>query len=155
MLASPGTTSSASSIVATWRRGHKRRSARTRSCSARGAAAAGRLVCGGCTVVHDGLIGPWFVDIFGRASGITQLHYAVLLPSEPLCLDRIESRVGHGFSDLDAARHMYTDFANADLDSRHLVTVPGGANHVAAHVHQLVQDKSLLRRIRPESIEPA
>lgn len=115
------------------------------------AAAAGRLVCGGYTVVYDGVIGPWFVDVFGRASGITELHYAVLLPPEPLCLDRIESRVGHSFSDLDAARHMYAEFTNAEVDSRHLMTDLRDATTLAAHVQQLVQDGSILRPIGPES----
>jgi len=52
------------------------------------------------------VIGPWFVDDFGRAAGLTRLHYALLLPPEQLCLHRVESRVGHGFTELDAARHM-------------------------------------------------
>lgn len=46
------------------------------------------------------VIGPWFVDAFDRAAGLTRLHYALLLPPEQLCLQRVESRVGHGFTDL-------------------------------------------------------
>ncbi len=119
------------------------------------ASAAGRLVAGGYTVVYDGVLGPWMVDVFGRAAGLTRLHYALLLPAEQLCLDRVESRVGHGFSDLDAARHMYAEFANAEIDSRHVLTSPGDATTLAAQVQQLVQQGSILRPIAPGSDHPS
>ncbi len=115
------------------------------------AAAAGLLVTGGYTVVYDGVVGPWMVDLFGRAAGLTRLHYALLLPPEQLCLHRVESRIGHGFTDLDAARHMYAEFANAEIDSRHVLTSPGDATTLAAHLQQLVQEGSILRPIDPES----
>ena len=104
------------------------------------AAAAGRLAAGGYTVVYDGVIGPWFVDVFWRAAGLTRLHYFLLLPPEQLCLHRVQSRVGHGFTDLEAARHMYAEFANAEIDRRHVVTSSDEANALAAHLHQLVRD---------------
>lgn len=111
------------------------------------AAAAGRLAAGGYTVVYDGVIGPWFVDAFTRATGLTQLHYAVLLPPEQLCLRRVASRVGHGFTDVDAARHMYAQFANAHIDNRHVVTAPDDATTIAERLHHLVQDESIVRAI--------
>lgn len=52
------------------------------------AAAAGRLAAGGYTVVYDGVVGPWFLDVFGRAAGVPRLHYAVLLPPEQPTRDR-------------------------------------------------------------------
>ena len=103
------------------------------------AAAAGRLAAGGYTVVYDGVIGPWFVDVFGRAAGVTRLHYVLLLPPEELCLHRIQSRIGHGFIDLDAARHMYAEFADAKIDQRHVVTNPEEANALAVHLHYLAR----------------
>ena len=41
------------------------------------AAAAGRLVQGGITVVYDGVVGPWFVPAFLAGTGLDRLHYAV------------------------------------------------------------------------------
>lgn len=111
------------------------------------AAAAGRFAAGGYTVVYDGVIDPWFVDAFAQAAGLTRLHYALLLPPEQLCLCRIESRVGHGFSDLDAARRMYARFADADIDARHVITAPDDATTLAARLHQLVQDDSIVRSV--------
>jgi len=109
------------------------------------AAAVGRLVAGDYTVVYDGVIGPWFIDAFARAAGVTHVHYAVLLPPERECLERVESRTGHGFTDLDAARHMYREFAAAAIEGRHVVTSSGDATSLALHLHQLMEGGSLVR----------
>lgn len=113
------------------------------------AAAAGRLCAGGYTVVYDGVIGPWFVDDFVHATGVTRLHYAVLLPPEAVCLRRVESRMRHGFTDLAAARHMYVEFADSEADRRHLITDVVDATALAGHIHQLVLDGSILRHVEP------
>jgi cytidylate kinase len=85
------------------------------------AAAAGRL-CGICSVVYDGVVGPWFLPTFVRAAGVANLHYVVLLPPLEVCLERVQSRVGHGFTDLSVTRDMYQQFADAPLDDRHMIT---------------------------------
>jgi hypothetical protein len=36
-------------------------------------------------------------------------------------LERVRTREDHGFSDLDAARHMYRDFRDAEVDPQHVV----------------------------------
>lgn len=108
------------------------------------AAAAGRLALGGYTVVYDGVIGPWFRDDFGTATGLEQIHYAILLPPEELCLERVRSRSGHGFTDLDAARHMHRQFADASVDHRHLITSIEPADTLAATIGELVSDGSLV-----------
>jgi energy-coupling factor transporter ATP-binding protein EcfA2 len=112
-------------------------------------AAVGRLVAGGYTVVYDGVVGPWLVDAFARAAGLTRLHYAVLLPPEDLCLRRVESRSGHGFTDLDAARHMYAEFAGADIETRHVITTCAPPAMLAAELEQLVRHESLVRAVVP------
>jgi predicted ABC-type ATPase len=87
------------------------------------ASAAGRLAGGGYTVIYDGVIGPWFLDTFASAAGVERIRYAVLLPSEECCVERVRTRIGHGFTDIPAARHMWRDFAKADISSAHLVPV--------------------------------
>ncbi|WP_051433509.1 AAA family ATPase [Promicromonospora kroppenstedtii] len=79
------------------------------------AAAAGGFAAGGMAVVYDGVIGPWFLPAFARLSGVEALDYVVLLPPVETCLKRVETRTGHGFTDLDAARHMHEDFVRATL----------------------------------------
>ena len=84
------------------------------------AAATGRLT-GHCDVVYDGVVGPWFLGTFQGAARLRHLHYAVLLPPLEVCLDRVSNRQNHGFTDRDAAKHMWHDFHRADIDPRHVM----------------------------------
>jgi energy-coupling factor transporter ATP-binding protein EcfA2 len=43
------------------------------------AAAAGRLT-DLCFVVYDGVLGPWFLPTFGRATGLSRVHYSSCCP---------------------------------------------------------------------------
>ena len=79
------------------------------------AAATGAFAAGGMTVVYDGVIGPWFLPTFAALTGIDVIDYVVLLPPVETCLHRVATRTGHGFTDLDAARHMHEDFVRATL----------------------------------------
>lgn len=84
------------------------------------AAATGRLASF-CSVVYDGVVGPWFLPAFLEASGLERLHYAMLFPPLAACLERVGSREGHGFTDRDAAEHMWREFHRADVDPRHVL----------------------------------
>ena len=106
--------------------------------------AAGRLANDVYTVVYDGVVGPWFLGTFAESSNAERLHYAMLMPSQESCVERVRSRIGHGFTDLDAARHMYHEFAVADIESRHVVRTTGDATQIALSVHELVEADSLL-----------
>ena len=85
------------------------------------AAAAGRLA-DICTVVYDGVLGPWFFPTFVRASGLAHLDYVILLPPLEVCLERVQNRADHGFGDLSVTGDLYEQFAGADVDKRHLIT---------------------------------
>lgn len=87
------------------------------------AAAAGRL-SDICTVVYDGVLGPWFLPTFVRATGRPSVHYVILLPPLEVCLQRVQGRVGHGFSDLSATGDLHAQFAGAGFETRHLITEP-------------------------------
>ena len=111
------------------------------------AAAAGRLAAGGYTVVFDGVIGPWFLEAFVAATSLAAIHYVVLLPPEPACAARVRSRVGHGFNDLDAARHMHREFASADIGARHVLTSTQGTEVISSCVFRLIQEGAALWRV--------
>jgi predicted ABC-type ATPase len=85
------------------------------------AAAAGRL-CDICFVVFEGVVGPWFLPTFVRATGIADVHYVVLLPPLDICMERVRSRVDHGFADLSVTHDMHQQFATATVDARHVIT---------------------------------
>jgi hypothetical protein len=88
------------------------------------AAATGRFARGDYTVVYDGLIGPWYLPTFLRATALERLHYAILLPDEPTCVQRVRTRLGHGFADLPATRNMHAQFTAADIEPRHVLAPP-------------------------------
>lgn len=95
------------------------------------AAATGRLA-DWCDVVYDGVVGPWFLDNFLDLLAVEAFHYAVLLPSLGTCLDRVRTRVGHGFTDQGAAEHMWRQFTDAALDRRHVVSDDGSSPQALA-----------------------
>lgn len=101
------------------------------------AAAAGRYAAGGFVTVYDGVVGPWFLPTFAAASGLRRLDYVVLMPPVELCVERVATRRGHGFTDEAATRKMHAEFAGADIDARHVVVDPpeqpeAVADHVLA-----------------------
>ncbi|MGI9597640.1 MAG: AAA family ATPase [Acidimicrobiales bacterium] len=89
------------------------------------AAATVRFVNGGYHTIYDGVLGPWLVDRFLTASGLEMIDYAILLPPVERCLDRIATRVGHGFDDATATRKMHDEFSGAAIESRHLIVNDG------------------------------
>ena len=94
------------------------------------AAASGRLAAH-CHVVYEGVLGPWFLPAFMKASGLSSLHYAALLPPLQVCLERVRSREDHGFTDLGAAEQMWHQFERAQTSPPHVVDSGGQAADVA------------------------
>lgn len=110
------------------------------------AAAAGKLVEGGITVVYDGVVGPWSVPAFLDGTALDRMHYAVLMPTEVCCTRRVRERPGHDFTDVPATRHMYREFARAEVDQRHVLPVDEWATPetTAAVVRERRADGSLV-----------
>jgi predicted ABC-type ATPase len=99
------------------------------------AAATGVYAAAGYMTVYDGIVGPWFIDTFAAATGLSQLDYAILMPPLDACVERVTTRVEHGFADVPATRKMYDEFARASIDARHVFREPpGSADDVAAQV---------------------
>jgi hypothetical protein len=100
-------------------------------CTAAAGAACGRYVGGNYTVVFDGMVGPWFLPQFLAATGLAELAYVVLLPPEVVVVDRVTARIGHGFRDVAATRHMYREFVRAGAEDRHVITDVGEPEQTA------------------------
>ena len=90
------------------------------------ASAAGAFAMGGYTTVYDGVIGPWFLPVFGAATGLDRLDYAILLPSLAVCVQRVATRRDHGFTDEAATKKMHAEFLRARIDDRHVLHSPPG-----------------------------
>ena len=104
------------------------------------AAAVGRLARHR-DVVYAGVLGPWFLETFRRAAGVTHLHYALLLPSLEVCLERIRTRRDHGFTDLDAGERMWEEMHRAEVAPRHVLADPERSPAgIAALLAQKLQD---------------
>ena len=88
--------------------------------TAAAAAAAGRFAVDYDTV-YDGVVGPWFLAAFAKATGLTELDYVLLLAAVEICVERVRSRVGHGFTNEEAALKMHQEFATAEVDHRHVL----------------------------------
>lgn len=110
------------------------------------AGTAGRFAAGGYDVVYDGIVGPWYLPAFVTWSGVERVHYALLLPSEQECVDRVRARVGHPFSDEDATRHVHGQFAAAEIDPRHVLTGDGGPEATVSAIREAVADGALAYR---------
>ncbi len=111
----------------------------------RSAAAATAVFAADYDTIYDGVLGPWQLDDFMRAGGIDSLDYAVLLPPVGVCLDRVATRVGHGFDDEAAARHMHAQFVDDEIDRRHVVTAVADGADAAA---QLIVDRRATGALR-------
>ena len=108
------------------------------------AAAAGRFAAGGFITVYDGVLGPWFLADFAAEAAVDDLHYIVLLPSVERCVDQVANRVGHGFTDEEATRHMYRQFAQAGIDQRHvLADLAASPTETAAEIARRVHAGTL------------
>lgn len=108
------------------------------------AAATGRLA-GFSDVVYDGVLGPWFLETFSAAAQREDFHYAVLLPPLEVCLKRVSTRRGHGFTDRAAAEHLWHDFDRSDIDRRHVWTDP---RPLAVDIARAIRDRADLGTIR-------
>lgn len=86
--------------------------------------------------VYDGVMGPWFIDIFLAATGLDALDYVVLLPDVEVCVERVTTRAAHGFRDEAAVRKMHDEFARCDIDPRHVLvnlsTADAAADQIVA-----------------------
>ena len=89
-------------------------------------AATREFVVGGYDTIYDGVLGPWSLPTFAEGLGadVSHFDYAILLPPVEVCIERVFTRLGHGFTDEPATRKMHHEFtaAMADFPDRHVFT---------------------------------
>lgn len=108
---------------------------------------------GGYQVICDGIVGPWFIEVFrvaGDACGVP-LHYIVLRPDEPTTLHRATNRRDDALIDPEPVLSLYQQFSALGayeghvLDSTHL----DPQTTAAAVLQGLTEDTYLLEPIEP------
>jgi chloramphenicol 3-O-phosphotransferase len=87
------------------------------------AQAAFGYAAGGYHVICDGIIGPWFLDVFrdaGRTSGLS-LHYVVLRPDEATTVTRAVARGDRALTDPEPIRSLYKQFSHVGSLGQHVL----------------------------------
>ena len=69
----------------------------------------------------------------------------MLLPPLTVCLERVRTRQRHGFTDRDAAEHMWHEFERAEIDRRHVLAEQDGEPEEIA---QMLADRVMKATIR-------
>ena len=87
------------------------------------AQAAFAYAAGGYQVICDGIIGPWFIDVFRTAATARAipLHYVILRPDEATALRRAVSRDDHALTDPEPIRSLHRQFTNIGAFEGHVL----------------------------------
>lgn len=76
---------------------------------------------GGYDVVVDGVIGPWFLDVFRKAGAGFAVHYVVLRPNEAITIGRAVDRGPGALTEVAPIRSLYKQFSELGELERHVV----------------------------------
>ena len=79
-------------------------------------------------MICDGIVGPWFIDVFRAAAAARalELHYVILRPDEATTVRRASARGDQALTNPDPIRSLHRQFTNLGpyephvLDSTHL-----------------------------------
>ena len=85
--------------------------------------AAFAYAAGGYQVICDGIVGPWFIDVFRTAATVRSLtlHYVILRPDESTALHRAASRAGPALTDPEPIRSLHRQFADVGGFEGHVI----------------------------------
>ncbi|MFE6869572.1 AAA family ATPase [Kitasatospora sp. NPDC057692] len=78
---------------------------------------------GGYQVVCDGIVGPWFIDLFRTAAGEqgVPLSYVVLRPDRATTLERATGRTGDALTDPAPIRSLHNQFSGLGAYEDHVL----------------------------------
>jgi tRNA uridine 5-carbamoylmethylation protein Kti12 len=76
---------------------------------------------GGYFVVLDGIIGPWFLDLFNKLS--IPLHYVIIYPTLETAIKRCKLRADDTLSDPEVIKSLFNQFFQKDRLIRHEIFI--------------------------------
>lgn len=87
------------------------------------AVAAAGYASGGYTVILDGIVGPWFLEIYQEAarSDNLELHYVVLRPSSEIAMGRAVDRHPGQLRDPQPVSDLYLELSDLGSYEEHVV----------------------------------
>ena len=87
------------------------------------AQAAFAYAAGGYQVICDGIVGPWFIEVFRTtaAARAVSLHYVILRPDEATTLRRAVSRSDQALTDPQPIRSLYRQFTDIGTFEGHVL----------------------------------
>jgi adenylate kinase family enzyme len=87
------------------------------------AQAAFAYAAGGYQVICDGIVGPWFIDVFRTAAAARAipLHYVILRPDQATVLRRAASRDDHALTDPEPIRSLHRQFTGIGVFEGHVL----------------------------------
>jgi chloramphenicol 3-O-phosphotransferase len=87
------------------------------------AQAAFGYAAGGYQVICDGIVGPWFIDVFRTASEARAipLHYVILRPDEITALRRAAGRGTDALTDPEPVRSLHQQFTGLGALEGHVL----------------------------------
>ncbi|MEU0521092.1 AAA family ATPase [Streptosporangium sp. NPDC006007] len=104
---------------------------------------------GGYQVVVDGVVGPWFVGLFGDEAATRRiaLHYVVLRPDRETTLARAVGRDEGALTDPDPVLHMFEQFGELGAFDHHALDSTGMSPAQTMHAVRrgLAEETFLLR----------
>ena len=82
---------------------------------------------GGYQVICDGIVGPWFIDLFSAAaeSHGLPLSYVILRPDERTTLERATNRTGEALTDPGPIRSLHRQFNTLGRFETHVLDSTG------------------------------
>jgi adenylate kinase family enzyme len=87
------------------------------------AQAAFAYAIGGYQVICDGIVGPWFLDVFRAVAAVRviPLHYVILRPDEATALRRAVSRSAEALTDPGPIRSLHRQFTQVGAFEAHVL----------------------------------
>ncbi|MEU6011844.1 AAA family ATPase [Streptomyces sp. NPDC047453] len=78
---------------------------------------------GGYQVVCDGIVGPWFIDLFRTAAQeqAVPLNYVILRPNQHTTLERATGRSGDVLTDPEPIRSLHDQFSSLGVYEAHVL----------------------------------
>ncbi|MEU6224706.1 AAA family ATPase [Streptomyces sp. NPDC047042] len=82
---------------------------------------------GGYQVVCDGIVGPWFIDLFRETAGerALPLSYVILRPGQRTTLERAQSRPDGALTDPEPIRSLHDQFSDLGPYEAHVLDSTG------------------------------